>query len=544
MSINVNVRTKRKDLDSNHVLASLADEGYQLIVKFMNPRICEFYQHRISTRPIDISLEDNGYEIRITTLACREDYELFAKTIGVLQKMVDGEVYYEDDERIENVEAYFNSEWVEKNLEADANVLLVMILGEHVVLGEKVDDSSKNDTREVGLFGPVCEFYVGENLLRDLSIDLHTNIKEASEKLIERFRYSQYSRPRDCRRTTTSMCINIDGKPEKDGDIPDKVTFYEQNAYDMISKTDYFALMSKDEKVLLLNYDDFMKVAPKQWERFDNCQYFTSPLTDKQFKEFWDRAREYSMEKDSSELKYDEKYDSQKGRRMADAWFFADVDYLRAHTNTRDLPPCAKIEPSKGGIPPVFYAIAKCQEIIFGSDNYAEDYMPVVLEMRKRTRAMLDFWEKEMGIPEWKEIPFKEFSDMFYIPDEYDSVTEVTGFEPQDFRDAGFDNNDLLLYMAAVKLDFKGILQRIKTGADPNLKFYPASNEDRIFCASEDVLRISYGDFKYIYALYRWYLETGEMVTRITDCGRIIRCAAHVKMYEFMEEQCNKYLKR
>lgn len=543
MSINIKVRTKKKDLDYNRVLYSLADGDYQLVVKFMQPEICEFYQYRISTRLIDISLEDNGYEIRITTMACREDYELFAKTIDLVQKMVDGEVYNEDndDERIENVKAFFGSEWIEKQMETDANILLIMILGEHVNLSSSNDMS--NDSHEVGLFGPVCNFYIGKNLLKDLNVDFYTDRKEASDKIIERFRYSQYSRPQDIRRTTTSMAINVDDKPKKESDIPDRLTFYEQNAYDMISRTNYFMLMANDEKPLLLEYDDFMKVAPEQWERFDNCQYFTTPLSNKQFKEFWDRAREYSIDKPASELEYDERTDNLKGRRMAEAWFFADVDYVRSHVSIQDLPPCAKIKPSKDGIPPTFYAIAKCQEIIFGSDDYAEEYMPVVMEMRKRVKAMLDYWEKEMGIPEWNSIPFKEFSDMFYIPDEHDTIAKVMGFEPKKFREAGFDNSDLLLYMDAVKLDFKSILNRIKAGVNPDLKIFPASDKDYVFCASEDTRNKSYSDFKYLYALYRWYIETGLMVSQVSDCGTIIRCAAYMKMYEFMKEHHNKYLK-
>ncbi len=510
-----------------------------MVVKFMQPEICEFYQHRISTRPINISLEDNGYDISITTLACREDYELFAKTIDLVQKIVHGEVYYEDDddERVENVKAFFGTEWIEKQMEIDANLLLVIILGEHVNI------SSSNDSHEVGLFGPVCEFYIGKNLLKDLNVDFHTDRKEASYKFIERFRYSQYSRPQDIRRTTTSMAINIDGKPKKEGDVPDRLTFYEQNAYDMISRTNYFMLMAHDENPLLLEYDDFMKVAPKQWERFDNCQYFTTPLSDKQFKEFWDRAREYNIGNPASELEYNEELDNQKGRRMTEAWFFADEDYVRSHVDVKDLPPCAKTEPSKDGIPPTFYAIAKCQEIIFGSDDYAEEYMPVVMEMRKRTKAVLDYWEKEMGVPQWNFIPFKEFSDIFYIPDEHDTIAEVMGFEPKDFREAGFNNSDLLLYMDAIKLDFKSMLNRIKAGAAPDLKIYPASDKDNIFCASDDIKDKAYSDFKYLYALYRWYLETGEMVSRLSDCGKIIRCAAYMKMYEFMKEQRKKYLR-
>ena len=56
MSISVKVRTRKKELDYNRILHSLADEVYPLVVKFMQPEICEFYQHRISTRPIDITL--------------------------------------------------------------------------------------------------------------------------------------------------------------------------------------------------------------------------------------------------------------------------------------------------------------------------------------------------------------------------------------------------------------------------------------------------------------------------------------------------------
>ena len=60
-------------------------------------------------------------------------------------------------------------------------------------------------------------------------------------------------------------------------------------------------------------------------------------------------------------------------------------------------------------------------------------------------------------------------------------TAEVMGYEPKDFREAGFDNSDLLLYMDAIKLDFKSTLNRIKAGVNPDLKFYPASDKDNVF---------------------------------------------------------------
>lgn len=541
MSVNVKIRTKSKKLDFEQVLKHIAEEGYGLMVKFMNPEICEFYQHRLSTRPIDLSLEDNGYEVRITSLACREDYELFAKTIAIVQELTKGNVYYEDDneEPVDDVKTYFGTEWIESQMEGDANVINAL------VQGERVNDPEPNKMHEVGLYGPVCMFYVGENLLGELKISIKTDWREVSDKLIDRFRYSQYSRPRDIRRTTTSMAINLKEEPDNEDDNKgNKLTVYGQNSYDMISRTDYVAIMSCDEDMLLLKYEDFMKVVPDQWERFDNCQYFTSPLTDKQFKEFWDRAREYCIDKPAPKLEYDEENDKRQGMRMAQAWFFTDIDYVRGRIKEQGLPPCNKAEPCEDGVPPTFYAIVKCQEIIFGSDDYAPEYMHVVLEMRKRTKAMLDFWEKEIGIPEWKSIPFNEFSGMFYVPGDDDTIVDVMGFEPADFREAGFENSDLLLYMAAQKFDFKRVLNSLRAGCNPDLEIHPASDEGHVFCVTDDMLSEAYSDFQHLYALYKWYIDTGEMIMRIQDCGRIISCAAHMKMYEFLKEHRKRYLKR
>ncbi len=534
MSVNVRIRTNYRSLDFEQVVRQLAAEGYGLIVRFINPEICEFYQHQLSTRPIDLSLEDNGYEVRITTLACREDYELFAKTIAIVREQTNGHVYYEDDDDgyVDDVTAFFDSEWIESQMKGDAKLINTFVLGEHV------NDPAPERMHEVGLYGPVGMFYVGENLLGELGININSDWHEISEKLIGKFRYSQYARPSDIRRTTTSMAISFsdDDSDDEDNGMNNKLTYYRQNCYDMISRTDYFALIAHDEKSFVIKYEDFMKIVPQQWERFDNCQYFTSPLTDKQFKDFWDRAREYRLGQNAEELEYNEKDDQAFGLKMAKAWFFADADYVRGRIKKQDLPPCANAEPKPGDVPPVFYAIAKCQEIIFGSDSYSPEYIPVVSEMRKRTKAMLDFWEKEMGIPEWDSIPFREFSDMFDVPEEDATVADVMEAEAEDFREAGFSNSDLLLYMGAVKFDFKRVLDRIRAGADPDLELHPASDKQHVFCATYDMQSKAYSDFQYLYALYKWYIDTGEMVMGVSDCGRIISCAAHMKMYAFMNE--------
>lgn len=540
MSVNITIRSTKRDLEFSNVLETLRTDGYDITIRFIESNICEFYIHHVSTRSIDLSQEENGYEVRITSLASKEDYELFAKTVEIVQNQTEGEAYYEDDndEHITDVGKYFSKEWIDEQIESDVRIISSLILSNK-------DRVEFPQGHEIGLYGPICMFYVGETLFEKLGIKAETSWNEMSDKLIERFRYSQYSRPLDIRRTTTSVAINLGNESDAKEDAgKNKLTVYTKNAYDMISRADYIGLLSEDGKSLLLKYEDFMKVVPEQWERFDNSQYFTSPLSDQQFCLLWNRARNYSIDEAADKLDYNEEDDAASGMRMAKAWFFTDVPYIREKIKQQGLPPCFKTKPSENGEPPIFYAIAKSQEIIFGSDNYAAEYMPVVLEMRKKAKEVVDFWEEEIGIPKWESIPFNKFSDMFYVPDEDDTIVDVMNFEPKDFRDAGFSNSDLILYMGAQKLDFKRVQGSIRAGVNPDQEFYPASEQDHIFCTSEDILIDAYCDFQYLYALYKWFLDTGEMVMDKTDCGRILSCATHMKMYEFMKLERKKYLKR
>lgn len=540
MSVNITIRSTKRNLEFIQVLETLRADGYDIKIRFMESNVCEFYIHHVSTRPIDLSQEENGYEVRITSLASKEDYELFAKTVKIVQNQTKGEVYYEDDndEHIIDIGKYLSKEWIDEQMESDVRIISSLILS-------NVDRVEFPQGHEIGLYGPICMFYVGDSLFEQLGIKADTNWNEISGKLIERFRYSQYSRPLDIRRTTTSMAIDLsDESDAKEDAEKNKLTVYAKNAYDMISRADFIELLSEDGKSLLLKYEDFMKVVPARWERFDNSQYFTSPLSGQQFYLLWNRARNYSIDESADKMDYNEEDDAASGMRMAKAWFFTDVPYIREKIKQQGLPPCFMTKPSDNGEPPLFYAIAKCQEIIFGSDNYAAEYMPVVLEMRKKAKEVVYFWEEEIGIPKWESIPFNKFSDMFYVPDEDDTIVDVMNFEPKDFRDAGFCNSDLILYMGAQKLDFKRVQESIRAGVNPDQKFYPASEQDYLFCASEEMRIDAYCDFQHLYALYKWFLDTGEMVMDMTDFGKILSCAAHMKMYDFMKLEREKYLKR
>lgn len=232
---------------------------------------CQFYKENFSTRPIDISKEEDGWEVRITTLASEEDYELFVRAIDATQFILNGKIFSEDGEPIISPWETYGPKWREEQMRADYDIIKIFSL---------------QKGQELKLFGPIRPFCLGRRLFSDLNITEETDWKTGHEALIERFRYSQYSRPANIRCTSTNMQVQT-----PDGNKI--ITIYRKNAFDMISAADYFLLIDDIDNLdtsILMRYNDFIKVAPPEWERFDDKQFFTTDLSDEEFQAFYDRA--------------------------------------------------------------------------------------------------------------------------------------------------------------------------------------------------------------------------------------------------------------
>jgi len=528
MSVNVNIRTKKANLDFAKLQNDLATTHPNLATTTYEDG-CEFFLDTISTREVSVANDENGYEVRITTLACREDYELFVETIRLVEQSTGGKVYYEDDddELIKDVDAYFSEDWINSNLESDARVLTVLARDEH----------------EIELYGPVCPFCVGSNLMQDLGITTETDWKEKSQKLIERFRYSQYARPKDARRTTTSMTIRSADADPNDEKAEKRLTVYQFNKYDMISYADYIALKARSyDSPLLLSYKDFMKIVPKQWERFDNFQYFTTPLTRKQFIELWEKAVPYALGK-APEVSINTKHDTDESDFIK-AMMYADATFLKENTKKDELPPCMMHRDCPSGyyMPHIFHVIAKCEEIVFGQDSYAKEYMPVIHQMRTRANQVIEFWEQEIGLPHLDKIPYDQFSEYFLEFDKTNSLEDMTDYSKEEFEEGGNESQDIDLYYYAMVLNFNKVQKLLQSGANPDVEMIPADNEDVVICTIQDIFNKYYAAFQDIYARCRWYLESGEMVVDNNDLSNYLTCAAFSQMFKLISEERKKYL--
>lgn len=281
MSVSALIHSRKSNVDLKNILISLAENfGYGIVCNFLEETGCQFYINNVSTRPIDISKEKGGWEIRLTTCASEEDYILFPRVIVALNEVLNGKVENDDGEIIDNPIKYYGKDWRDHQMESDFRMLVVLC-------NHKNEETGK----EIMLFGPICSFCVGLKLFEELGIKPDMDWEVGRQALIERFRYSQYSRSADIERTTTQMRIKT-SEGEK------SVTFYYKNGYGMISAADYIMLfysMEEQDTTILLRYEDFMKIVPESWERFDEKQYFTTYLSDSEFDEFYNRALPFNL---------------------------------------------------------------------------------------------------------------------------------------------------------------------------------------------------------------------------------------------------------
>jgi len=84
MSINVNIRTPKREPDNMNFAKALANIGHHIIVIYQDEETLFLGEHLESTRGVSISTEEDGYEVRITTLATKADYVLFRDSIKVV----------------------------------------------------------------------------------------------------------------------------------------------------------------------------------------------------------------------------------------------------------------------------------------------------------------------------------------------------------------------------------------------------------------------------------------------------------------------------
>lgn len=279
MSISVKIVTENR-LDKKVVLDNFS--GYYSLMDFsVIDNVWKLAVYMRSSRGVEVTEEDYGYEVNIKFFSNRADYDLWKRIVYILKTLADAEVYNEDDEVIEDISETYNDKRVNEIMCRDYKMLKVMI--------------NYHNGEPVCIPGVFRSAYIGKWLLRHLDIN-NISDKHAAVILHQWFNDLNWE---------TYICekegTNADMKLKENGSEETKrISVYEyedwNTDYSYVTPAELFAIVHKKTgDTVLIEYDNIEKVIPECWERIDDRQYAVCPLTPGEFNDFIERARKYDV---------------------------------------------------------------------------------------------------------------------------------------------------------------------------------------------------------------------------------------------------------
>lgn len=194
---------------------------------------------------------------------------------------------------------------------------------------------------------------------------------------------------------------------------------------------------------------------------------------------------------------------------------------------------------------PLYY-FTKMAKHVF-ADEYIDEVMPLVLQLRQSCEQLTSFWKKQFDIDiDAVHIDYRQFSEHFFCEQEGEqNLEDFDEYSHISARQIDYD-----LYEAAVHFDFektKGLLQQ---GANPEFEFYTPSDiidkgtEDEWIDKTSILDRIgserSFLCTCQVFPIFRGYYNKNHIfhtVPSVPDVGDFIGWAAHEEMYDLLTEK-------
>ncbi|OPZ31389.1 MAG: hypothetical protein BWZ00_00581 [Bacteroidetes bacterium ADurb.BinA174] len=265
-----------KTIDLMKVCEALAEhDAYQIHIKYYDDTTIQYFMCGISTRMNAVSKEDYGYEVRITTIACEKDFELYRDTVKHMLKLTGGKAIYEFENEIENAESFFNDDFIKKSVRDEFNLTMTLVEAKH----------------PIGYFCPMRMFSIGEKMYKKIT-SFSTNKDEQRNYLYDLIRESQYKYDGE---NSTIMRILFDPDNE-DEEKAERISCYRKNEYRYIQSAQYFGLFDENkDDAIVMKYENLEKIAPATWELYDEDQYIAHDISDEEWETMWNKALEFKV---------------------------------------------------------------------------------------------------------------------------------------------------------------------------------------------------------------------------------------------------------
>jgi hypothetical protein len=270
MSVSAKIKTKEK-IEVLDVCKSLANKGHQIVVKNEKPT-AKIYTSQRGIREVEISIEKDGYEIRLTWLASFYDHLLFRDTIHIIHELTGGKLYHEYFEgEISNIHNVLSDSYITKYVDDEYDTLRILL----------------KDGQQYEIFCPYRTFIIGNRISEQLlSIP---DLREFRERLQAMIRVSQY------------LDINASNTPlfsveNKNGETRTLTFYNNEKPNRFILKADLLALYASEDHLITIPHTMIEKIMPRDWLKIDESQYYAPILDEVKWKELLQKAENVRVE--------------------------------------------------------------------------------------------------------------------------------------------------------------------------------------------------------------------------------------------------------
>ncbi len=284
MSVDVTIRTT-KEVKPDEIFKGLADNGEKIVVVSDKYPCLKFGNDQKAIRGIEVNKEDNGLEVRVCSYASVADYQLFAKTIALLQKITGDKAYEWDDDEcvVEDPFVTYNDEWIEDQRESSfsINKALATQANAHIVRD--------------GLF---AQFSIGPKMLEEFYLNPEGKYDKEDMDNADEFLQEMQFFLADKESTRTQLVIKSPKNEDDRGLTVSAISIQggEVSKFDYISEADIFAIFDYDDKdssPVLIPFEEVWKILPRApFDQLDELQYLrTDEITVDMVHEMMNKAR-------------------------------------------------------------------------------------------------------------------------------------------------------------------------------------------------------------------------------------------------------------
>lgn len=229
----------------------------------------QIFEDGYSTRGVEITEEDDGYELRMTVLANSNDYLLCNQIAFFLCNNLSGTLTDEDGNE-KFIGTLFYDLDISNKINSDIETTFALLREGH----------------NIDIFGPIREFSFGERT-RKKALSLQGDKHAIAYKLSKMILASQYP-PENFIPFSNLLKITNDEGEE----------YYVQvitNSKDMvIEKVKGYAITSDTEEKLFLTPEQLISILPEEWELLDDYIILAKQLEEEKWKKFINDAKAIS----------------------------------------------------------------------------------------------------------------------------------------------------------------------------------------------------------------------------------------------------------